>query len=59
MYSTHVLTLVEIIDAEYGEEVQSLADMTDTENIGETIEHIVQRLFADGILYVHIVIILM
>jgi hypothetical protein len=55
MYLTHhILTLVEIIDGEYGEEVQSLADMTDTENIGETVKQIVQRLFADGILYVHI-----
>lgn len=44
---------MEGIDAEYGEEVQSLADMTDTENIQETVKQIVQELFSKGILYVH------
>ena len=40
--------LVERVDAEHGEEVQSLADMTDTENVPETVEQVVQYLFPRG-----------
>ena len=40
--------LVERVDAEYGEEMQSLADMTDSENIPETVEQVAQGLFPRG-----------
>ena len=51
----YTLTLVERIDAEYGREVQSLADMTDTENIQGIIKEIVRELFSKGIIHVYII----